>query len=42
MVLAAVDDTPRPFGLTFARYEGLVLLYFSCGGSLPIGKMGNG
>jgi DNA-binding MarR family transcriptional regulator len=27
--------------LTFARYEGLVLLSFSRGGSLPLGKMGD-
>ncbi len=40
MVLAAVDGALRPFGLTFARYEGLVLLSFSRRGSLPLGKMG--
>jgi DNA-binding MarR family transcriptional regulator len=40
VVLAAVDNALRPFGLTFARYEGLVLLYFSRKGSLPLGKMG--
>lgn len=40
VVLAAVDGALRPFGLTFARYEGLVLLSFSRGGSLPLGKMG--
>jgi DNA-binding MarR family transcriptional regulator len=40
MVLAAVDGALRPFGLTFARYEGLVLLLFSRNGSLPLGKMG--
>jgi DNA-binding MarR family transcriptional regulator len=40
MVLAAVDGALRPFGLTFARYEGLVLLLFSRKGSLPLGKMG--
>ena len=41
VVLAAVDGALRPFGLTFARYEGLVLLSFSRGGSLPLGKMGD-
>ncbi len=40
VVLAAVDGALRPFGLTFARYEGLVLLLFSRRGSLPLGKMG--
>ena len=40
IVLAAVDGALRPFGLTFARYEGLVLLSFSRNGSLPLGKMG--
>jgi DNA-binding MarR family transcriptional regulator len=39
-VLSAVDGALRPFGLTFARYEGLVLLHFSRNGSLPLGKMG--
>ena len=29
-----------PHGLTFARYEALVLLTFSRAGSLPLGKMG--
>jgi DNA-binding MarR family transcriptional regulator len=41
VVLAAVDGVLRPFGLTFARYEGLVLLSFSRRGSLPLGKMGD-
>ena len=40
VVLAAVDGALRPFGLTFARYEGLVLLSFSRQGTLPLGKMG--
>jgi DNA-binding MarR family transcriptional regulator len=40
IVLGAVDDALRPFGLTFARYEALVLLQFSRKGSLPLGKMG--
>lgn len=30
----------RPFGLTFARYEVLMLLTFSSKGSMPLGKMG--
>ena len=40
IVLAAVDEALRPFDLTFARYEALVLLQFSRKGSLPLGKMG--
>jgi DNA-binding MarR family transcriptional regulator len=40
LVLAAVDGALRPLGLTFARYEGLMLLSFSRRGSLPLGKMG--
>ncbi len=40
IVLAAVDGALRPFGLTFARYEGLVLLFYSRRGELPLGKMG--
>src|SRR5205814_9048602 len=40
IVLGAVDEALRPFELTFARYEALVLLQFSRKGSLPLGKMG--
>jgi DNA-binding MarR family transcriptional regulator len=40
LVLAQLDDILRPHGLTFARYEALVLLTFSRAGSLPLGKMG--
>lgn len=40
VVLAAVDRALRPFGLTFARYEGLVLLLFSRQGVLPLSIMG--
>ena len=40
LVLAQLDDLLRPHGLTFARYEALVLLTFSRNGSLPLGKMG--
>jgi DNA-binding MarR family transcriptional regulator len=40
VVLAAVDGALRPLGLTFARYEGLVLLLYSRRGVLPLGKMG--
>jgi DNA-binding MarR family transcriptional regulator len=40
IVLARVDEVLRPFELTFARYEALVLLGFSRRGALPMGKMG--
>jgi DNA-binding MarR family transcriptional regulator len=40
LLLAALDDLLRPHGLSFARYEALVLLTFSRAGSLPLGKMG--
>jgi DNA-binding MarR family transcriptional regulator len=39
--LATMDEVLRPFDLTFARYEALVLLAFSRQGSLPLGKMGD-
>ncbi|HEY2579134.1 MAG TPA: MarR family transcriptional regulator [Streptosporangiaceae bacterium] len=37
---SAVDAALRPHGLTFARYEALVLLLFSRQGSLPMKVMG--
>jgi DNA-binding MarR family transcriptional regulator len=40
IVQARVDDILKQFGLTFARYEALTLLYLSRNGALPIGKMG--
>lgn len=40
LVLRAVDGALRPFGLTFARYEALVLLSFTSRGELPLGRMG--
>src|SRR3954465_3694569 len=40
LVLAQLDELLRPHGLTFARYEALVLLTFSRAGALPLGKMG--
>ncbi|MGH3385122.1 MAG: MarR family winged helix-turn-helix transcriptional regulator [Nocardioidaceae bacterium] len=40
LVLAELDEILKPHGLTFARYEALVLLTFSRKGSLPLGKMG--
>ena len=35
---ARVDEVLRPFGLTFARYELLMLLTFSRRGSLPLSR----
>jgi DNA-binding MarR family transcriptional regulator len=40
LVLGRLDGLLRPHGLTFARYEALVLLSFSSRGALPLGKMG--
>ena len=40
LVLGRLDALLKPLGLTFARYEALVLLTFSSRGSLPLGKMG--
>jgi DNA-binding MarR family transcriptional regulator len=40
IMLRDVEAVLRPLGLTFARYEVLMLLGFSRGGSLPVGKMG--
>lgn len=40
LVQARLDATLKPHGLTFARYEALVLLFFTQRGSLPLGKMG--
>jgi DNA-binding MarR family transcriptional regulator len=37
---SSVDAALRPHGLTFARYEALVLLVFSRQGSLPMNVMG--
>lgn len=41
IVQSAVDSALRPHGLTFARYEALVLLSFSRQGSLPMRVMGD-
>jgi len=40
LVLTELDELLRPLGLTFARYEVLVLLSFSRHGALPLGKIG--
>lgn len=41
LVLAAVEEALKPFELTFARYEVLMLLTFSREGALPLGKIGD-
>ena len=35
-----IDRVLRPLGLTFARYEVLMILLFSQRGSLPLGRIG--
>ncbi|GAB3568454.1 MarR family transcriptional regulator [Amycolatopsis endophytica] len=40
IVQSAVDGALKPHGLTFARYEALVLLSFARRGSLPMRVMG--
>ena len=39
-LLSQIDAELRPFGLTFARYEVLMLLEFSRHRQLPLGKIG--
>jgi DNA-binding MarR family transcriptional regulator len=39
VVSTAIDRALRPLGLTFARYEVLMLLSFSKAGSLPMNKV---
>jgi DNA-binding MarR family transcriptional regulator len=41
ILLARFDDALRPLGLTFARYEVLVLLTFSRTGELPLKVIGS-
>jgi DNA-binding MarR family transcriptional regulator len=40
LFMARADAILRPFGLTFARYEVLMLLLLSRQGELPLGKVG--
>src|SRR5687767_1423272 len=40
LVIGRLDALLKPLGLTFSRYEALVLLTFSSRGALPLGKMG--
>src|ERR1700755_3200317 len=40
ILMARLNELLEPFGLTFPRYEALMLLHFSKRGSLPLGKIG--
>ena len=40
LLLARYDALLKPHGLTFARYEALVLLHFSRSGELPLSVIG--
>ena len=41
ILLARLNRLLGPWDLTFARYEALMLLYYSRHGSLPLGKIGS-
>ena len=40
ILIAELDAMLRPFGITFSRYEALVLLVHSQDGALPLSKIG--
>lgn len=40
ILMARLNELLEPYGLTFPRYEALMLLHFSRRGSLPLGKIG--
>jgi DNA-binding MarR family transcriptional regulator len=40
ILIGELDALLRPYELTFARYEALVLLTFSSSGALPLSKIG--
>lgn len=40
ILIGQLDAALKPYELTFARYEALVLLTFSSSGALPLGKIG--
>ena len=40
LLLGRIEAVLRPFELTFARFEVLMLLHFSSRGALPVGKIG--
>jgi DNA-binding MarR family transcriptional regulator len=39
ILLARLNDLLEPYDLTFARYEALMLLFYSRRGELPLGKI---
>src|SRR5580700_11661456 len=41
IMLARLNRLLAPWGLTFARYEALMLLFYSRRGLLPLGKIGS-
>jgi DNA-binding MarR family transcriptional regulator len=41
ILLARLNELLAPWGLTFARYEALMLLYYSRRGALPLGRLGS-
>lgn len=41
VLLAHLNELLKPWGLTFPRYEALMLLSFTRTGALPIGKIGD-
>lgn len=41
ILLARLNDLLAPWDLSFARYEALMLLYYSRRGSLPLGRIGS-
>src|SRR5579863_3565193 len=41
ILLARLNRLLAPWGLTFARYEALMLLFYSRSGALPLGKIGS-
>jgi DNA-binding MarR family transcriptional regulator len=41
ILLARLNRLLAPWDLTFARYEALMLLYYSRAGALPLGKIGS-
>src|SRR5690606_17890802 len=40
LLQARLEELLRPYGLTFARYEALLLLHFTQHGLLPLSRMG--
>jgi DNA-binding MarR family transcriptional regulator len=40
ILIAELDALLRPYGITFSRFEALVLLVYSANGSLPLSKIG--